>query len=49
VQGPEHAHRWCWEDVQGSVAKKFFPERQTVVYQYDNQRYAYWGKFVKAC
>jgi SAM-dependent methyltransferase len=45
---PEHVSLWCWEDVQKHTAA-FFPVRQMVEYDYDNQRYSYWGKFQKTC
>lgn len=44
---PNHTMLWNWETVQKEVGRRMFPERQTVVYNYEHQKYAYWGKFVK--
>lgn len=48
LQEPEHTRVWTWGLVQNEVCSLFFPERQTVIWDYENQRYTYWGKFVKA-
>jgi len=44
---PNHVKLWDWETVQDETGNLFFPERQTVVWEPENQRYSYWGKFVK--
>jgi SAM-dependent methyltransferase len=44
---PNHTKLWDWETVQEETGSHFFPEKHVVVWEYDNQRYSYWGKFVK--
>jgi SAM-dependent methyltransferase len=46
---PNHASLWNWEVVEKEVSQRLFPERHTIVYEYDYKKYSYWGKFVKAC
>jgi SAM-dependent methyltransferase len=45
---PEHVKLWNWEAVQKEVASHLFPVRQILEFDYENQRYSYWGKFQKA-
>jgi SAM-dependent methyltransferase len=48
LQEPEHTRVWTWGLVENEVCSLFFPERQTVIWDYDSQRFTYWGKFVKS-
>lgn len=44
---PNHTKLWDWETVQEETGHLFFPEKHVVVWEYEHQRYSYWGKFVK--
>ena len=46
---PNHTMLWDWGVVQKEVSQRLFPERQTVAFNYEHQKYAYWGRFVKTC
>jgi SAM-dependent methyltransferase len=48
LKRPEHVTLWNWKRVQEEMVPLFFPLHQAVEWDGDNQRFSYWGKWLKS-